>query len=451
MFYIAIAGRPNVGKSTLFNRIVGGRPAIVDDTPGVTRDRIAAFSAWEGKKFGVMDTGGLDPEDDDVIMVKVREQAMVAVEEADVIFFVVDGRVGLTSLDEVVSQRLRKSGKRVFTVVNKMDGPFMEGSAGEFARLGFEGVFPISAEHNLGVGDLLSTALAEVSLEEEPEDGEEQSVIRIAVVGKPNVGKSSLVNRFLGGERMVVSDVPGTTRDAVDSAFTTADGRRWTLIDTAGIRRKSKVAAKLEKYSVIMAMKAIERADVALLVIDACEGAAVQEAKIGGLIDDAGKACVIVVNKWDAVEKDDRTTLRVEETIRNQVKFLAHAPVVFVSAVTGQRVDKILSTAVEVYGQYAKRLTTSALNAIVERAVARKTPPLAGTRRVKLYFSTQASVKPPSFVFMTNSPDDVHFSYRRYLANRIREEGGFELTPIRLTFRKPSGRRTGQDRTLESK
>lgn len=451
MFYIAIAGRPNVGKSTLFNRIVGGRPSIVDDTPGVTRDRIAAFSAWEGKKFGVMDTGGLDPDDDGVIMIKAREQAMVAVEEADVIFFVVDGRVGLTSLDEIVSQRLRKSGKRVFTVVNKMDGPFMEGSAGEFERLGFEAVFPISAEHNIGVGDLLSAALATVSPEEEPEDEEPSSVIRLAVAGKPNVGKSSLVNRLLGGERMVVSDIPGTTRDAVDSSFTTPDGRLWTLIDTAGIRRKSKVSAKLEKYSIIMAMKAIERSDIVLLVIDAIEGAAVQEAKIAGLIDDAGKACVIVVNKWDAVEKDDKSTLRVEESIRQQLKFLAHAPVVFVSAMTGQRVDKILSTAVDVYSQYAKRISTSSLNDIVGRAVERKTPPLAGARRVKIYFSTQASVKPPSFVLMTNSPDDVHFSYRRYIANRIREEGEFGLTPIRLNFRKPSGRRSGQERDGEDK
>lgn len=451
MFYIAIAGRPNVGKSTLFNRIVGGRPSIVDDTPGVTRDRIAAFSVWEGKKFGVMDTGGLDPDDDGVIMVKAREQAMVAVEEADIIFFVVDGRAGLTSLDEIVSQRLRKSGKRVFTVVNKMDGPFMEGSAGEFERLGFAGVYPISAEHNIGVGDLLSAALITVSPEEEPEDEEPNSVIRLAVAGKPNVGKSSLVNRLLGGERMVVSDIPGTTRDAVDSSFTTPDGRLWTLIDTAGIRRKSKVSAKLEKFSIIMAMKAIERSDIVLLVIDAIEGAAVQEAKIAGLIDDAGKACVIVVNKWDAVEKDDKSTLRVEESIRQQLKFLAHAPVVFVSAMTGQRVDKILSTAVDVYAQYAKRISTSALNDIVGRAVERKTPPLAGTRRVKLYFSTQASVKPPSFVLMTNSPDDVHFSYRRYIANRIREEGEFGLTPIRLTFRKPSGRRSGQERAGEDK
>ncbi|MBI4665529.1 MAG: ribosome biogenesis GTPase Der [Nitrospinae bacterium] len=446
MYCIAIVGRPNVGKSTLFNRIVGGRPAIVDDTPGVTRDRNISRATWRGRSFLVIDSGGFEPEAEDEIMAQIREQAIVAIEEADTIFLVVDAMAGITPVDADVAMRLRSSGKPVTVVVNKADDPGKNIYAHEFSRMGFERIRPVSAEHNLGVEDLLREALADVPPDPEV-TGEEpvDNVIRLAVAGKPNVGKSSLINRLLGSRRMMVSDVPGTTRDAIDSEFE-ADGRKWVIIDTAGIRRKAKVTMKLEKYSVIMAMKAIERADVALLVVDGQEGAAMQEAKIAGLVEDAGKACVIVVNKWDVVEKDHKTAIQAEEALRRQLKFLAYAPALFVSAKSGQRVTKILKKAEEVYTQYTKRLPTSKLNEIVRRAVEQKEPPVASGKRLKIYFATQPTVKPPTFVLMTNMPDDVHFSYQRYLINRIREEGGFDLSPIRILFRRPSGRRTGEQR-----
>ncbi|MBI5816096.1 MAG: ribosome biogenesis GTPase Der [Nitrospinae bacterium] len=443
MFYIAIVGRPNVGKSTLFNKIIGGRPAIVDDTPGVTRDRNVAIAEWRGKKFGIIDSGGFEPESRDKILSQMREQTMMAIEEADLIFLMVDGREGVTSVDEDIAKRLRKSGKRVSLVVNKMDSHKQESAEADFMGLGFEDVFPISAEHSIGLDPLLKNAVGEIKEEEHVEPEDEERPVRIAVVGKPNAGKSSLVNTLLGKSRMMVSDVPGTTRDAIDTEFT-ARGKRWVIIDTAGIRRKAKVTAKLEKYSVIMAMKAIERADVALLMIDGTEGAAAQETKIAGLVQEAGKACVIVVNKWDAVEKDEKTALRYEEGIRNLLKFLVHAPVIFVSATTGQRVSKILEVVEEVGAEYNKRIATSALNGILEEATKRKEPPVFRGKRVKLYFATQASAAPPTFVIMANYPDGVHFSYQRYLANRIREQGGFNKTPIRLLFRKPAGRRTGE-------
>jgi len=444
MFYIAIVGRPNVGKSTLFNKIAGGRPAIVDDTPGVTRDRNVSLAKRNNRVFGIIDSGGFEPESRDKILSQMREQTMMAIEEADLIFFMVDGRDGMTPVDEDIAIRLRKSDKKTFLVVNKVDTEKQESAYTDFMRFGFENVFPISAEHSLGIESLLESAVGHLpEAVEKPEEEDTDRPIRLAVMGKPNAGKSSLVNKFLGKTRMMVSDVPGTTRDAIDSEFT-ANGKRWVIIDTAGIRRKAKVTQKLEKYSVIMAMKAIERADVGLLMIDAVEGVSAQEAKIAGLIEDAGKACVLVVNKWDAVEKDEKTTLRFEEAARAQLKFLSHAPMIFVSALSGQRVPKILELVAEVYGEYTKRVGTSALNNIVSEAAKMKDPPMFGHKRVKFYFATQASVAPPTFIIMANAPEKVHFSYQRYLANRIRESGGFERTPIRIIFRKPEGRRSGE-------
>ena len=444
MFYIAVVGRPNVGKSTFFNKMVGGRPAIVDDTAGVTRDRNIAVASRGRRRFAVIDSGGFEPESQDKILSQMREQTLMAIEEADLIFFMVDGRDGITPVDEEIARRLRKSGKKVFLIVNKMDNPARHDEALEFTRLGIEPIFAVSAEHSIGVEEALEAAIED--LPEEPETaGEEEEEAagpaHVAIVGKPNVGKSSLVNRMLGATRMMVSDVPGTTRDAIDSEIS-VDGRKMILIDTAGIRRKSKVTQKLEKFSVIMAMKAIERADVVLMLIDASEGVAAQEAKIAGMVEEAGKGLVIVVNKWDIVEKDEKTSLRYEDAIRRQLKFVAHAPIVFVSAKTGQRVDKIWRAVDEVFAQYSRRINTSELNELIAGITSRKQPPMAHGRRVKIYYATQSNIKPPTFVLMTNDPDGVHFSYRRYIVNQIRDEAGFDKTPIRLFLRKPAGRRS---------
>lgn len=442
MFYIAIVGRPNVGKSTFFNKIIGGRPAIVDDTPGVTRDRNMAVARRGRRFFTLIDSGGFEPETHDKILSQMREQTEMAIEEADVIFFVVDGREGVTPVDEEIARRLRKAEKKVILIVNKMDNPARHDEALEFTRLGLEPVFAVSAEHSINVEEALETAI-EGFPEEETEEPEEEleRPIHIAVVGKPNSGKSSMVNKMLGARRMMVSDVPGTTRDAVDTEIV-VNGEKVVLIDTAGIRRKAKVTQRLEKYSVIMAMKAIERADVALLLIDAAEGIVTQDAKIAGIIDDAGKGCVIVVNKWDLVEKDDRTVNRYTESIHNQLKFLTYAPIVFVSALTGQRLDRIWEAVDEVYEQYTKRIGTSELNRLLEEIVRRKPAPMYRNHRIKFYYATQTGARPPTFVFMTNAPEGVHFSYRRYIMNQIRERGGFDKTPLRLIFRKPSGRRS---------
>lgn len=441
MFYIAIVGRPNVGKSTLFNRIAGGRPAIVDGTAGVTRDRNAAVGEWAGRRFGIIDTGGFEPESEDIIMSQVREQAEMAIEEADVIFFVVDGREGLTPTDDEIARKFRRAGKQVRLVINKIDDPRLYDLSHDFAALGFAQTSVVSAEHSLGVAEMLDEAVSafpEDAPEEDIED--EERPVHVAVVGRPNVGKSSLVNRLLGYDRMMVSDIAGTTRDSIDTEVRLED-RRAILIDTAGIRKKSKVTQKLEKYSVIMAMKSIERADVALLLIDANDGPGAQESKIAGLVEDARIGCVIVVNKWDLIEKDEKTILRYEENIRRSLPFLSHAPVVFISSLTGQRVTRVWDAVDGVYGQYRKRIGSGALNAIMERIVKRNPPPLYRTRRVKIYYATQASVAPPAFVFMSNYPEGIKEGYRRYIMNKLREEAGFGQAPMRLIFRKPAGRR----------
>ncbi|HEB71149.1 MAG TPA: ribosome biogenesis GTPase Der [Nitrospirae bacterium] len=446
MFYIAIVGRPNVGKSTLFNKIVGGRPAIVDGIPGVTRDRNIASVEKYGRRFGLIDSGGFELKSEDIILSQAQEQTQMAIEESDIIYFVVDGKEGITPIDEQIARSLRKAGKQIRLVVNKIDNPSVEPKAQDFARLGFSDIFPVSAEHSIGIEGLLEETVRFIPEEKDEavsDDEVKDQPVKLAVVGKPNVGKSSMVNKLLGTGRMMVSEIAGTTRDSIDSEIE-RDGRKYTLIDTAGIRRKAKVTNKLEKFSVIMAIKAIERSDVALLLIDAIEGVTIQETKIAGLIDDAGKGCVIVVNKWDIVEKDDKTTLVYEEKIRARLKFLSHAPIMFVSSLTGQRLDKIFDVVMEVYGQCRKRIGSGKLNSMMERVTLSRRPSLFRNKRVKIYYATQASIMPPTFIFMTNSPRGVHFSYRRYIANQIRINAGFDKAPLRLIFRKPSGRRTYQ-------
>lgn len=435
-----------MGKSTLFNKIVGGRPAIVDGTPGVTRDRKITTVDKYSRRFGLIDSGGFEPKTDDIILSHAQEQTQMAVEESDIIFFVVDGREGVTPADEQIARDLRKANKPILLVVNKIDTPQSEPSAQDFARLGFSTVYSISAEHSRGIDHLLTESMELIPEQHEDIDSDEETedqTIKLAVVGKPNVGKSSIVNKLLGIERMVVTDIAGTTRDSIDTEFE-KDGRKYVLIDTAGIRRKARVTNKLEKFSVIMAMKAIERSHVALLLIDAKEGVTVQEAKIAGLIEEAGKGCVIVVNKWDLVEKDDKTTLVYEEKIRAQLKFLSYAPILFVSSLTGQRLDKIFDAVIEVNEQCRRRIGSGKLNSLMEQIFARRRPSLFKNKRVKIYYTTQASVMPPTFVFMTNSPRGVHFSYRRYIANQLRINAGFEKSPLRLIFRTPSGRRISQ-------
>ncbi len=379
MRYFALVGRPNVGKSTLFNRIVGGRPAIVDDTPGVTRDRNVGTAEWFGRTIAVIDSGGFEPDSKDIILSQMREQTLMAVEEADVILFVVDGREGITPVDEEIARILRKSEKPVRLIVNKVDTPGQAHLAADFSRLGFDHVRPVSAEHAQGVDDLLEEELADLPLDPEvDEDADPTGPIRIAVVGKPNVGKSSLVNRFLGSSRMMVSDIAGTTRDSVDTHLM-RDGVEYVLIDTAGIRRKSKVSDKLEKYSVIMALKAIQKCDIALLLVDAVDGVSTQEAKIAGMVEEAGKGMIILVNKWDAVEdKETDTHLAYEEAIHRQIKFMPYAPVVFISALTGQRVEKVFDAVNRVYEQFTSRITTSRLNDMTERLTTGNEPPCIG-------------------------------------------------------------------------
>ncbi|MSM41297.1 MAG: ribosome biogenesis GTPase Der [Geobacter sp.] len=429
---VAIVGRPNVGKSTLFNRLVGSRKAIVDDMPGVTRDRnYASIDRYE-VPFILVDTGGFEPETADRMLQQMREQSRLAMEEADVILFVMDGREGLTPADREVAEMLRRVEKPVFYLVNKVDGEKLEMLSSDFYALGVDRLHTISAEHNRGVGDMLDELIA--ILPHSVQDGTDQDVPRIAVVGRPNVGKSSLVNRLLGFERVVANPTPGTTRDSVDTYFT-CNRKRYLLIDTAGIRRKGKTTQKLEKYSVVDALRSIERADVVLIVLNAEDGVTEQDSKIAGYAYEAGRGCIFVVNKWDTLEKNNATTGKFVERIRTEFKYLPFAPIIFVSARSGQRVTKIIPEVDKVMTQYARRVTTSELNRVFSEATETKHAPLSQGRRVKFYYATQVSIKPPTFVIFTNSPEGIHFSYERYLANRFREAFGFEGTPIRLLFR----------------
>jgi GTP-binding protein len=429
---VAIVGRPNVGKSTLFNRLVGQRRAIVDDMPGVTRDRNYATVDRYEVPFILVDTGGFEPVTDNRLLQQMREQSQLAMDESDVILFVMDGREGLTPADREVAEMLRRVEKPVFYLINKVDGEKLEISAAEFYALGIEPLHTISAEHNRGINDLVEELMG--VLPHAVRDETESEIPKIAVVGRPNVGKSSLVNRLLGFERMVANPTPGTTRDSVDTHFT-CNRKPYLLIDTAGIRRKGKTVEKLEKYSVVDSLRSIERADVVLIVINAEDGITEQDSKIAGYAFEAGRGCIFVVNKWDALEKNDATTGRFVERIRTEFKYLPFAPIIFVSAMSGQRTGKIIPMVDKVMAQYTRRISTSDLNRVFSDATEGKHAPLAHGRRVKFYYATQVATRPPTFVIFTNSPDAIHFSYERYLANRFRDAFGFEGTPIRLIFR----------------
>lgn len=429
---VAIVGRPNVGKSTLFNRLVGQRRAIVDDMPGVTRDRNYATVDSFDIPFTLIDTGGFEPVSQELLLQQMRTQSQLAMEEADVIIFLMDGRAGLTAADREVAAMLRKMKKPVFHAVNKVDGDKVEALAAEFYELGIANFYPISAAHNRGVGDLMDEVVAAFPKSAHvPEDDE---LTKIAVIGRPNVGKSSLVNRLLGFERSVANPVAGTTRDSTDTIFT-CNKKHYQLIDTAGIRRKGKVSLKIETYSVVDALRSIERADVVLIVINAEEGVTEQDTKIAGYAYEAGRSCLFVVNKWDTVDKDNTSMGKFIESIRMGFKYLSFAPIVFVSAKTGQRTGKIMSEVDALMEQYTKRVSTADLNNIFKEAIESHHAPLSSGRRVKFYYATQVAIKPPSFVIFTNQPEGVHFSYERYLTNKFREAFGFNGTPLKLMFR----------------
>ncbi|NCE64527.1 ribosome biogenesis GTPase Der [Pseudoflavonifractor sp. 524-17] len=430
---VAIVGRPNVGKSMLFNKLCGQRLSIVEDTPGVTRDRLYAQCEWRGRTFDIVDTGGIEPGTDSEILSFMRQQAEIAIQNADVIVFLCDIKTGLTASDYEVAKLLLKSGKPVVLAVNKMDQVGRTNpDIYEFYNLGLGDPTPVSAVHGHGTGDLLDACMEYFPPEGEEEP--EEDVIKVAVIGKPNVGKSSLVNRILGEERVIVSNVAGTTRDAVDSYFENEKGK-FLFIDTAGMRKKSKVDDPIEKFSVLRAAMAIERSDVCLILIDANEGVTEQDTKVAGLAHEAGKACVIVVNKWDAVEKDDKTMDRMREEVRRDLSYMSYAPIVFISALTGQRVDRLFELICYVDGQAAMRITTGMLNSLLADATQRVQPPSDKGRRLKVFYMTQVGVRPPHFVCFCNDAKLFHFSYQRYLENQIRNTFGLEGTPVRLTIR----------------
>ena len=429
---VAIVGRPNVGKSTLFNKLIGRRLSIVEDTPGVTRDRIYADAEWLTHSFTLIDTGGIEPESEDIIAVQMRRQAELAIETADVIVFLVDGREGMTAADEEVAAMLRKSNKPVVLAVNKLDAPKFNDAIYEFYSLGLGDPIIISAGQGLGLGDMLDEVCAHFP-EEVEEEGEHP--LNIAVVGKPNVGKSSLVNAILGEERCIVSNIPGTTRDAVDTAFT-MDGAPYVLVDTAGIRRKRAVEDEtIERYSVIRSLAAVRRADVVLIVVDSEQGLSEQDVKIAGYVHEEGKPSVLVVNKWDLIEKDTNTMNQFKKDMQVDLAFMDYVPFLFISAKTGQRVNKLLAAAKESYAQSVRRIKTGLLNDVVNEAISMTEPPAMSGRRLKIYYATEVSVQPPTFIFFVNDEALVHFSYRRYMENYFRKTFGFAGTPIKIIFR----------------
>ena len=434
---VAVVGRPNVGKSTLFNVLAGERISIVKDTPGVTRDRIYADASWLDKEFTLIDTGGIEPDSNDIILSQMREQAQIAIDTADVILFLTDVGQGLLDTDAKVADMLRRAKKPVVLVVNKVDSfeKFMP-DVYEFYNLGIGEPFAISAASMLGLGDMLDEIVKHFPAQKQ--DEEEDTRTKVAVIGKPNVGKSSLVNRLTGENRVIVSDIAGTTRDAVDTAVVWQD-QEYVFIDTAGLRRKSKVREDLERYSVIRAVTAVERADVVLILIDAEEGVTEQDAKIAGIAHDKGKGIIIAVNKWDAVEKDDKTMYRHSERIRQVLSFMPYAELMFISAKTGQRVDRIFSTIDMVLENNSMRIATGVLNEIVTEAVAMQQPPSDRGKRLKIYYVTQVAVKPPTFVVFVNDKKLMHFSYTRYLENRIRDAFGFRGTSLKFIIRERKG------------
>ena len=430
---VAIVGRPNVGKSMLFNKLTGKRLSIVEDTPGVTRDRLYAGAEWRGRSFDLVDTGGIEPGTDDQILSFMREQAEIAIASATVIIFVCDIRTGMTAADQEVAGMLQRSGKPVVLAVNKMDSTgHTDPDIYEFYNLGLGEPYPVSAVHGHGTGDLLDACFRFFP----PEDGKEadDDVVKVAIIGKPNVGKSSLVNRILGQERVIVSDVAGTTRDAVDSLFENERGK-YLIIDTAGMRKKSRVGDRVEKFSVLRATMAIERSDVCVIMIDAQEGVTEQDTKVAGLAHEAGKACVIAVNKWDAIEKNDKTMQRMEEDVRRDLSYMTYAPVLFISALTGKRVEKLFDLIDSAVEQAAMRIPTGVLNQVLSDAQARVQPPTDKGKRLKIYYMTQVGVKPPHFVIFCNDAQLFHFSYQRYIENQIRATFGLTGTPVRITIR----------------
>jgi len=430
---VAIVGRPNVGKSTLFNKLAGKRISIVEDHPGVTRDRIYTEVQWQDRAFTLIDTGGIEPHSEDLMLKQMKQQAEVAIETAEVIVFLVDGQEGITPSDREVANLLRRTRKKIILAVNKIDAPKYKDNIYEFYNLGLGEPMGISSGQALGLGDLLDEIINNLLPEEE--EVYDEYTIKVAVVGKPNVGKSSLVNKILGEQRVIVSDVPGTTRDAIDTPFTVGEDK-YVFIDTAGMRKRGKVFESIERYSVIRSLTAIERADVCLMLIDGKEGVSEQDSKIAGYIHDQGKAAVIIVNKWDIVEKDDKTIDKYKADIRNELSFMEYAPILFVSALTGQRVNKVLELVNHVSNQHAMRISTGMLNDVINEAVLTNQPTVSGGRRFKIYYATQVSIKPPAFALFVNEPSLMHFSYQRYLENQIRKAFSFEGTPVRFLLRK---------------
>lgn len=429
---LSIVGRPNVGKSTLFNKIVGKRIAITEDTPGVTRDRIYAEGEWLGNYFTVIDTGGLEPDNEEIIMTNIKRQAEVAIDSADVILFVVDGMEGLTSTDREVGNILRRSGKHVVLAVNKIDSPNKFQQVFEFYELGLGEPMVVSAEQGLGIGDLLDEVVK--NFPEERDTEYDEDIIKVSLIGKPNVGKSSLINNILGEERVIVTNIPGTTRDAIDS-YVDYDDEKYVFIDTAGLRKKKKIYEDVERYSVVRTLSAVDRSNICVLVIDATEGVTEQDTKIAGYAHDNGKAMIIAVNKWDLIEKDNKTHDEFVKEIRNTLGFILYAPIVFISALTGQRVDNLLELIKVVNNNYNMRIRTGVLNDIINEAVLMNQPPSDKGVRSKIYYGTQVSVRPPRFVIFVNHKELMHFSYVRYLENQIRNHFGFAGVPIQIEFR----------------
>ena len=435
---VAVVGRPNVGKSTLFNKLAGKRISIVEDTPGVTRDRIFAEVEWLNKYFTLIDTGGIEKDNGDIIVSQMRNQAMLAVDMAHIIIFVVDGKAGLTAADKEVAQILRKTNKPVLLAVNKIDSVKQMDNIYDFYELGLGNPYPISSANSMGLGDLLDEVVEQFPKGLNTEYDED--IIRVAITGKPNAGKSSILNNLLGENRVIVSPIAGTTRDAIDTYFE-KDGQQYLLIDTAGIRRKSKVYERVEKFSVIRAMSAVERADVVLIVIDATEGVTEQDTKVAGIAHDEGKGCIFVINKWDLVQKDNKTLGNYTKDIREKFPFMMYAPILFVSALTNKRMDKVLEIVNTVAKEHAKRVTTSALNDVIGEAVMLNQPPSDKGKRLKIYYGSQTGTKPPKFTLFINDKKLTHFSYQRYLENKIRENFGFEGTSIQFEYREKQRRK----------
>ncbi len=436
MAIVAIIGRPNVGKSTLFNRITRSRKAIVDDIPGVTRDRIYAYTEWRNKRFLLVDTAGIASGSSDsshkTIESEIQEQVKFAIDEASAVIFLTDVKTGISPQDKEILNNLRRLNKPFFLAVNKVDSAKQEIMLSEFYELGVEEIYPISAIHGRGVNNLLDNIVE--MLPARINDGTETDEIKIAVVGRPNVGKSTLINRFVGSSRVIVSEIPGTTRDSVDVELSTG-GKKYILVDTAGIRRKGRVREKLEKISVIKALESIERSDLAILLIDATEGPADQDLHIGGYIQKRHRACIIAVNKWDLVQKDKSYTRFLMDDVKRRFQFLSFAPIIRISATTGKNVNKILPIADDIFSQYTTRISTGVLNRTFQKIITRHHPPQRGGRELKFYYITQPAIKPPTFVIFCNRPDDIHFSYERYLTNQIRKSFNLDRAPIRLIFR----------------